>query len=131
MDKPTIMVVDDDADVREAVANLLERNGYVVLPASNGQEALDELHGRAERPSLILLDLMMPVMDGRAFYEEQQADPELRDIPVVAFTSFPGALEGMNGIQSLERLDKPMEAEQLLDSVHRWSEPSNSNSKPN
>ena len=78
------------ADVRDAVAALLERNGYVVMPASNGQEALDELHGCDERPSLILLDLMMPVMDGRAFYEEQQADPDLRDIPVVAFTSFPG-----------------------------------------
>jgi CheY-like chemotaxis protein len=127
MDKPTIMVVDDDADVREAVANLLERNGYVVIPACNGQEALDELHQRDQHPALILLDIMMPVMDGHAFYEEQQADPELRDIPVVAFTSFPGALDGMNDIKSLARLQKPMQAEQLLDSVHRFSEPS----KPN
>jgi CheY-like chemotaxis protein len=126
MNKPRIMVVDDDPDVRDAVASLLERNGYVVMPASNGQEALDELHGCEERPSLILLDLMMPVMDGRAFYEEQQSDPDLRDIPVVAFTSFPGALDGMND-GKMERLDKPMQAEQLLDSVHRWSEPT----KPN
>jgi CheY-like chemotaxis protein len=123
MEKATIMVVDDDADVRDAVARLLEKNGYLVLPAGNGQEALDVLHESTVLPSLILLDIMMPIMDGQAFYEEQQADPDLCDIPVVAFSSFSGALDGMGDIKSLERLEKPMQAEQLLDSVHRLSDP--------
>ena len=122
MDKPTIMVVDDDADIREAVADLLERNGYVVIPASNGQEALTALHACTGRPALILLDIMMPVMDGRAFYDQQQSDPALRGIPVVAFSSFASTLDSTSELNSLERLDKPMQAEQLLDSVHRLSD---------
>ena len=124
MNKKTIMVVDDDAEVREAVSELLENHGYAVIPASNGQEALDELKIRELKPSLILLDVMMPVMDGQAFCAEQQSDPELKDIPVVVFTAFGAALEKMKEVDAMPRLDKPVRAEQLLDSVELWSDDS-------
>jgi CheY-like chemotaxis protein len=123
MPKKTIMVVDDDADVRDAVTGLLEGHGYAVIPASNGQEALDELKA-GEKPSLILLDVMMPIMDGQAFTAEQQADPELADIPVVVFTAFATALDKMKDMKSFARIEKPVQAEQLLDSVDRWTGPS-------
>ena len=124
MEKKTIMVVDDDADVRDAVTELLERHGYAVMPASNGQEALDELKTSETRPSLILLDVMMPVMDGYAFCQEQQSDPELKDIPVVVFTAFSAALEKMADVQARARLEKPVLAGELLDSIDRWSQES-------
>jgi CheY-like chemotaxis protein len=124
MDKKTIMVVDDDAEVREAVSELLENHGYAVIPASNGREALDELKVNNIRPSMILLDVMMPVMDGQTFCAEQQSDPELKDIPVVVFTAFGNALEKMKDVDAMPRLDKPVRAEQLLDSVELWSDES-------
>jgi CheY-like chemotaxis protein len=122
MDKRTIMVVDDDADVREAVTDLLEGHGYAVIPASNGQEALDELKASQRLPALILLDVMMPIMDGQAFAAEQQADPKLREIPLVVFSAFGAALDQMKDVHALARLEKPVQADQLLDSVERWSE---------
>jgi two-component system response regulator MprA len=121
--KKTIMVVDDDADVRDAVTDLLERHGYAVMPASNGQEALSELKSSEVRPSLILLDVMMPVMDGHAFCEEQQQDPELKDIPVVVFTAFSAALDQMADVKTAARLEKPVMAGELLDQVDRFAEP--------
>jgi CheY-like chemotaxis protein len=124
MDKKTIMVVDDDSEVREAVSELLENHGYAVIPASNGREALDELKIRNLRPAMILLDVMMPVMDGQTFCAEQQSDPELKDIPVVVFTAFGAALEKMKDVDAMPRLDKPVRAEQLLDSVELWSDDS-------
>jgi CheY-like chemotaxis protein len=124
MNKKTIMVVDDDDEVREAVSELLENHGYAVIPASNGREALDELQIRHMKPAMILLDVMMPVMDGRSFCAEQQSDPEIRDIPVVVFTAFGAALDKMTEVESMPRLDKPVRAEQLLDSVELWSDES-------
>jgi CheY-like chemotaxis protein len=124
MNKKTIMVVDDDVEVREAVSELLENHGYAVIPASNGREALDELKIHNLRPSLILLDVMMPVMDGQTFCAEQQADPELKDIPVVVFTAFGAALDKMKNVDAMPRLEKPVRAEQLLDSVEMWSDES-------
>jgi CheY-like chemotaxis protein len=123
MPKKTIMIVDDDADVRDAVADLLEGHGYAVIPASNGQEALNELKA-GQKPSLILLDVMMPIMDGQAFTAEQQADPELSDIPVVVFTAFGAALDKMKDMESFARIEKPVQADKLLDSVDRWTGPS-------
>jgi CheY-like chemotaxis protein len=116
------MVVDDDAEIRDAVTDLLERNGYEVVPAGNGREALAELKSGGLRPALILLDLMMPVMDGQEFCAEQQSDPTLRDIPVVVFTAFGAALEQMKEVEAMPHLDKPVQADELLDSVELWSE---------
>lgn len=80
-----ILVVEDDADSRTMVQMLLEREGYAVSTAANGLEALAS--AREQRPDLIVLDLMMPLMDGRAFRAAQLADPDLATVPVVLTTA--------------------------------------------
>ena len=80
-----ILVVDDDADIRETLVEVLEFEGYVVVGAANGKEALEQLRRRPV--SVILLDLMMPVMDGFEFRTAQLDDPRLSDIPVVVVSA--------------------------------------------
>jgi CheY-like chemotaxis protein len=79
---PVVLIVDDDADLRRALARILRQHGYVPTTAANGQEALDYLR-RGERPALIVLDLAMPVLDGWAFLNERNRDDDFRSIPVV------------------------------------------------
>ena len=112
----TILVVDDDADIRDALSSLLEELGYETLCAANGREALERLRRPdAKPPGLILLDLMMPVMDGFQFIREQRKDPDLAAIPVVVVTA--GSENAVQGV--LEVLKKPVRAERLLDSVEQ------------
>jgi CheY-like chemotaxis protein len=82
----TVLVIDDDLSVRTALKELFETEGYAVVLAANGRAALNHLRGGL-RPSVILLDLMMPVMDGWDFRSEQLAAPELKDIPVFILTA--------------------------------------------
>jgi two-component system, chemotaxis family, chemotaxis protein CheY len=86
---PMILVVDDNFDIREMVAEALALDGYRVSTASNGKEALEQAH--RDRPDLIVLDLMMPVMTGWQFMEAQRGDPDLAAIPVVVVTAFADA----------------------------------------
>jgi CheY-like chemotaxis protein len=81
------MVIDDDHDIRESFASLLTDAGVEVTVARNGREALDVLRAAAAPPCLIFLDLMMPVMDGFEFRQEQSRDPGLADIPVIVITA--------------------------------------------
>lgn len=85
MSEPAILVIDDDIDIREAIAEIVARNGYRVLEAADGNEALALLRGGA-RPVGIILDLMMPGMNGYAFRAAQLADPALADIPVIVMS---------------------------------------------
>ena len=78
---PVILVVDDDTKCREALSELLAREGYEVACAKNGRDALDYLSRSI--PSLIILDLKMPVMSGWEFRERQLSDPRLKSLPVV------------------------------------------------
>jgi CheY-like chemotaxis protein len=78
-------VVEDHADLREMLALLLEAEGYEVETANNGAEALDALEHT--RPAVILLDLMMPVMNGWEFWDRRQIDTRLRNIPVIVVTA--------------------------------------------
>ena len=80
-----VLVVDDDADVRELLRRMLESDGYAVVEAENGRAALGAL--RAGRPAVILLDLMMPEMDGFEFVAELRRDEAWRTIPVVVITA--------------------------------------------
>jgi CheY-like chemotaxis protein len=109
---PLIMIVDDDLDIRNTVAGILQDEGYQVAKAGNGREALTYLTTPGNpRPRLILLDMMMPIMDGAAFREEQLQSPELAAIPVLAFTAFgtPADVAWAAG-----RLTKPLRLEALL-----------------
>jgi two-component system, chemotaxis family, chemotaxis protein CheY len=82
-----IMLVEDDDDLREALAEVLATADLEVIEAHDGQHALDLLRLATRTPALIVLDLMMPVMDGETFLEHQAADDELRRIPVVVLTA--------------------------------------------
>lgn len=113
-----ILIVEDDRDVVEALSMLLRAHGYEVEYALNGREALETLKGNA-RPALILLDLMMPVMDGVQFREAQTADPDIAHIPVVVMSAHPKAKEIMESIRAQAYLKKPVEIESILQTVER------------
>ncbi len=93
-----ILVVDDDRDVRDFVAESLRQEGYRVETASNGHEALERL--RQEPSSLILLDLMMPVMDGNELVERLRSDPDTATIPIMSLTSNPDSSVGADLVVS-------------------------------
>ncbi len=82
-----ILIVDDDLDIRELLAELLESRGFDVATAGNGLEAIELLKSMTAPPSIILLDLMMPIMDGYAFLEERKKDDVLASIPVAIITA--------------------------------------------
>jgi CheY-like chemotaxis protein len=82
---PTILVVDDEPPLRELIREVLEEEGYATLTASNGAEALDML--ASERPGMVLMDIMMPVLDGREAVRRMRAHPELRHVPVVMMSA--------------------------------------------
>ena len=82
-----VLVVDDDLDVREALTDLLTDHGFQVMSAANGREALGLLRRLKDAPSVILLDLMMPIMDGYGFLEEHDKDSSLARIPVAIITA--------------------------------------------
>ncbi len=84
-----ILVVDDDEDIREAVAEVLRGEGYATRSVANGQEALQVLEGADERPELILLDLLMPVMDGWDFLFWLDERDDLRATPVAIMSAHP------------------------------------------
>lgn len=110
-----ILVVDDDPDIREALGGVLEMAGYQVVSFGDARAALDWLdHGGL--PDLVLLDLMMPGMNGWQFRAELDARPRLADLPVVVLT---GAREG-NGLRVSETLKKPVDLDVLLGAVDRW-----------
>jgi CheY-like chemotaxis protein len=112
-----VLLVEDDIDVREAVTDTLKDAGYGVLSARHGQEALDLLRKQgAPKPCLILLDLMMPVMDGWQFRELQSKDPALADIPVVALS----AHDGLHALGAAGHLRKPVQLRALMDVVERF-----------
>ena len=82
-----IVLVDDDLDIREALTDVLKDRGFRVRTAANGAEALTLLRGLTAPPSAILLDLMMPIMDGYGFLDEHRKDPSLAPIPVAIITA--------------------------------------------
>ena len=111
-----ILVVDDDADLRETLQLLLDDSGYGVTAVSNGQAALDRLKAGA-RPSFILLDLMMPEMNGWQFLERAQADAVLDAIPVVIMTARRAA--DLLPALSKQVLHKPFDRTELLNAIAR------------
>jgi CheY-like chemotaxis protein len=83
----TILVVEDDAEIRELVADVLTEGGYSVVQAANGQEALDYLRERRPEPCVILLDLMMPVLSGPELLEILVEDQRLAALPVIVVSA--------------------------------------------
>ena len=116
-----ILVVDDDTDLRCALRNALELEGYRVALAANGREAWERLQA-APLPALILLDLMMPVMDGAQFLGLVRTDTRMRSIPVVLATAF-GSLAEPVAEKSQGLLPKPFDVEQVLQLASRYCRP--------
>jgi CheY-like chemotaxis protein len=115
-----VLVVEDDADVREALLEVLEDSEYRPQAASNGREALACLHADPTKPCLILLDMMMPVMDGWAFRAAQTSDPELRSIPVVVLTAHVSAQQAARDLHAAGFLRKPVNLDMLLATVQKY-----------
>jgi CheY-like chemotaxis protein len=112
-----VLVVDDDRSLRESLSRLLDMEGYSVLEADNGQKALEVLEKAAHFPCLILLDLAMPIMDGRGFLKLRAKDPMLREIPVVVVSGNPPSGEPLDGIDAY--LQKPVRFDRLIAIVDR------------
>lgn len=111
-DRGTILVVEDDLDIREVMRMVLEASGYQVLEAGDGVEALGVV--RAHRPCVILLDLMMPGMDGFQFRESQLQDPAIASIPVVIASGGGTVPEKASELGAAGYLVKPMDVQSLL-----------------
>ncbi len=120
---PHVLIVDDDCLAREAFARLLRAEGYAVSEAGDGREALLRL--RADGPhSLVLLDLMMPHMDGWQFLDVRKRDPELARSPVVLVTGVGHIhLAAVRALGADGALQKPVTPEELLDVVRQYGPP--------
>jgi len=115
----TLLIVDDEYDVVDVLASILADEGYRVLTACNGREGLSRL---AEvRPDLVILDLMMPIMDGRQMLEAMRAHPDYRDVQTLLVTAADD--HSVARKFSVELLSKPIELELLLQTVGRLAGP--------
>jgi len=109
-----IFVVDDEEGIRESIVEFLDEQGYHAVGAADGQDALDKLAVPDGRPCLILLDLMMPVMDGRTFREEQLRTPDIAAIPVVVFSAYRDLTKIAAELHAAGCLAKPLRLSDLL-----------------
>ena len=107
----TVLIVEDEADIRDSLREVLEDEGYRVAVAANGKEGLEQL-ARLARPCAVVLDIIMPVMSGSELYRAMQADPELAGIPVLVSTSDPS--RAPSGVLIMK---KPIDLDRFLDAV--------------
>lgn len=119
-----ILVVEDQEIIAMVAGQLLKRAGYQYRHAANGKEALDLLQG-GFRPDLILLDVVMPVMDGYQFLDAINADDSLKDIPVIMLTALDNATDVMKAVKrgAVDYCTKPIEPADLLAAVNRLLQP--------
>jgi CheY-like chemotaxis protein len=116
-----LLVIEDDSSIRESLHSVFSDEGYQVTCAENGKQGLEYLE-QAQKdhktlPSLILLDLNMPVMSGEAFLAEQKSRPELRDIPVAVFTAAGGKVKP---VLAEDFVRKPINLDDLLSLVKKY-----------
>ena len=111
-----VLIVDDDRDLREAICDALSDEGYECMQAANGQEALKSLQ-RGPLPLLILLDLMMPMLNGWEFRAEQLRQPQLADIPVVVMSAYKSSEDA--GVAANGYISKPLNLDVLITTVQR------------
>jgi DNA-binding response OmpR family regulator len=114
---PPVLIVEDDADLRDMMAQMLLLEGFNAQTASNGREALEYLR-EGGKPAVILLDMMMPVMDGWEFRREQQRDPRVAAVPVIVLSALDRTRVGDIGEAAF--MKKPLDFDRLLDLVRRY-----------
>jgi CheY-like chemotaxis protein len=118
---PQILVVEDDDAIRELVSDVLRDDGYEVREATNGAEALGRI--KDERPDLIVLDLMMPVMDGWTFVEKCHGQAFCHDVPIIVTSAshdLPRTAERLRSFGVRTCLAKPFDVDGLLALVERY-----------
>jgi CheY-like chemotaxis protein len=113
----TILVVDDDADLREALVDILSDQGFEVVSAEHGAAALQIVQQRDLRPDVILLDIMMPVMDGPTFAAERKNEPRLATVPVIALTAHRDCAWAARQVAAVVCLSKPLKLEKLVAAI--------------
>lgn len=113
-----ILLIDDNFVTRETLSLTLAAEGYMVVTAGNGREAIERLQS-CEPVDMILLDLSMPVMDGQHFREAQRSRERLARIPTVVFSGSDGAEEMAKELGAVGCLRKPVETAELLDTIRR------------
>jgi CheY-like chemotaxis protein len=115
----SVLIVDDDAAIRDALTSMLEEEGHRAVSAENGAVAMERLR-EGLRPCAILLDLMMPVMDGWDFRAMQRRDPALADIPIIVITAVGFRTDTiLTQFGAVECVHKPPPPSALLDAVRR------------
>jgi DNA-binding response OmpR family regulator len=116
-----ILTIDDDEDIRSSISERLEMEGFETVWAKNGRVALEYLRATndADLPDLILLDFMMPIMNGQEFYREKMKIPRLARIPVVVMTAGGNLVNVMDKIESpsMGYMSKPMDDETIIKMV--------------
>ena len=115
----TVLVVDDDEDVRDLICTTLACGGYPAVTAGNGREALDYLRSAPAPPRLVLLDMMMPEMNGWEFLSVRAGEPALAAIPVAIITAVPAVEGRAPELNAVDVLIKPSRMESLLTLVGR------------
>ena len=116
----TVFLIEDDLDLRESLRDLLEMEGYGVEQASDGQEALEKLADRASMPHLILLDWMMPRMDGAQFCAAKKSVPLIDAIPIVLLTADGRVSEKVTQTGASTGIAKPVDIEILLSAIQKF-----------
>jgi CheY-like chemotaxis protein len=124
MAAPVVLVIEDKDDVREGIAALLMEHGYRTIAAEDGAHALALLDIAATQPSLILLDVVMPTMDGLEFRRKLLAErPELADIPIVVVTALPYDARVVRQFSGTTYLAKPFDPRKLIELVDHHCNP--------
>ena len=109
-----VMIVDDDPDIRESLMEFLEDHGFETIGARDGREALETLGSADPPPCVIILDLMMPIMDGRTFREKQLEHGALAGIPVVVISAYRDVAQSVREMQAAAWIPKPLNLTTLL-----------------
>jgi CheY-like chemotaxis protein len=115
-----VLVVDDDPDIRESMCEILKDEGLEPVCVENGRVALEYLRAGGH-PSVILLDLMMPVMDGWTFLDQKDADPDLAEIPVAVISAF-AERSAPARLPRDHVLQKPLELDAVLGVIHQHTD---------
>ena len=105
--------------IRDSIVEFLDDNGYQAVGAADGQQALNTLAAGGVLPCLILLDLMMPIMDGRSFREHQLQTPQIAGIPVVVFSAYRDVAKTASDMNAAGHLSKPLKLPDLLRTVQQ------------
>ena len=113
--KPVILVVDDVADVRTSIAEILVSEGFAVIEAANGREAVDR--ARSERPDLVLMDLSLPLLDGASATRVLKTFVPTRSIPVVAFTGLSMSVSDLHALGFAGAVRKPCTPKALVECI--------------